>query len=1208
MSRVLLVAGRTREDRRRLAAQLEGLDAFSRPTFLYLTASQLKADSLRRAWWDQPGKPPTWLPTVMTKGAWLEDLAARFGEGRSLLGGVARTQLAGGLWRRLRPNLRAWSRLPDTPSTRSALADFAEAWGHSWPGDRRPRLPAQPEALRFPAENPAALDPHLTLEQRHDAWELVQAWHEALDRSDGWTDRSEALRAVLRSLRSPAPPVVRHLRRHRALIVDDLLGLLPLEQAVLDAWVDAFASAVPDGRVLLCTEVGALPEQLADFFAGAAEQDPSLRAARSLRRAWSARLDHHDTEALVADADVDGRDLADHLAADAVVDAEEANATGLRVRRYSSDADEVRALARSLRAELLAGRDPEDCFVAFPSLDRYLPLVRDAFSAWDIPWVVERGEELATSPPVAAARRVLLAATRGVDRDGLRALLASGWVRLRCTPTDEQVQGLADEAFSPGPDRDRLLSTMAPRIGKPRWATLARLHPAAVEAGADGPRPRSWIPALAAVARAGLRGDGTPAQWARLAELVLDSWALNEVAEIIAAVAEPETVRGVFDALRSALEQLGVRETARLSPQQDPALSAALLANAAALSRFDEVAEGLVASLEAVASTLDRLPRVPGEQDLVAPAPALLREALDETLRDASFRAGERPVGVRLVGFRDLHGLDVPWLWVGGLVEADFPRAAPPSFLLPAGSSLLIELDRAEEDRAIFGSLLRNAGHGERRADAFVCLSVPATIGGADSLPSAPLQDLLDLRLLDPADATLADAFAARQREEEDSLPPISSLDELLSSPALAAAARDLLPEPVTDRMALHRELHDARTQASFGAFDGVLAAGRPWRRGVLNWLAEALRIEHGDLRLPTTALEGWAACPQRYLFQKVLQVAEPRVWQADLHPGEQGDLIHEALRRFFQQRRDAGHASLEGSTPTELAAARDLLARCVEEALEARLAHRDGPSLRRYAADLLAGLRPDDPNDRGWVGRLARFVDHEAVALWDLEPTAMEWSFEDFDPAAAAHLLDAAGPVGAGDVRVLLRGQVDRVDTGHGRLAVWDYKTGDAPTLSKVDRGLALQPPVYLAAARLHLQDAVELDPAESLVGYRELPALARAFPRRRTLASPAVLHELRDRGVVAHSVFSRKGTGTSAPLEAPRWAAWLRRVDWYGQLVAAGVFPTTLAGRKEAHCGRCAYRHTCRLDEVRNATADRAGGPLPAPHPVAEHLEEPS
>jgi hypothetical protein len=72
--------------------------------------------------------------------------------------------------------------------------------------------------------------------------------------------------------------------------------------------------------------------------------------------------------------------------------------------------------------------------------------------------------------------------------------------------------------------------------------------------------------------------------------------------------------------------------------------------------------------------------------------------------------------------------------------------------------------------------------------------------------------------------------------------------------------------------------------------------------------------------------------------------------------------------------------------------------------------------------------------------------------------------------------------------------------------------------------------------------------------------------------------------------------------------WAALLRRVEWYAQLIGSGVFPTTLAGTKEAGCKHCDYRRACRHDPLRVARTggdgDAVGSFLPRPQSAREAL----
>jgi hypothetical protein len=147
------------------------------------------------------------------------------------------------------------------------------------------------------------------------------------------------------------------------------------------------------------------------------------------------------------------------------------------------------------------------------------------------------------------------------------------------------------------------------------------------------------------------------------------------------------------------------------------------------------------------------------------------------------------------------------------------------------------------------------------------------------------------------------------------------------------------------------------------------------------------------------------------------------------------------------------------------------------------------------------------------------------------------------------------------------------------------------------IDLGINMQPVIYAAAA------AGAADLEKTVAGYRELPSGTRSG-RTRLVGDPQALGALRSQGRVGKG-FSR----TSLEIDMELWAALLRRVEWYAQLIGSGVFPTTLAGTKEAGCKHCEYRRACRHDSLRVARTggdgDAIGSFLPRPQSAREALK---
>lgn|GEM_PF-2282828 len=1267
---VVVLVGRTREQRRRALGSVSGLDSYQRPDFLYLTATRRKADVVRAGFWDQPDKPPTFLPDVRPWGRFRDDLAARWGDGRALMTPVARELLAGALFRRLQPQMRVWRGLRDGPDTRRALADFAEAWGLGSSGVESPDIGAEPFAFRFPGEpdhawgplfaTTAAVGPHA----REDAWRFVGAWRSALERSGAWTDRPEQTRSLLAGLREPRAELLETLRRWKGVIVDDLLWLPPLDRAVLKAFIDAFLIARPEGTVHLCLEaaVGGSAERAAAWLGGEDEAD-GLSITQDLRTDWAKWLApgaHLRGRLQIADGAPEREDLSDLVARDAVIEDCAGACAGVRVRSYPSVHAEVRAIARALKAELLTGRAADELFVSFPDLDRYAPLMRDVFTSFGIPFVVEKGEELLHSPPCSAARQLLRLVTGAPEPAALRSLLASGWVRARFLVDEAMLEplvaslepvlgrrhaGFADAAA----ERVRELVTVAP--------TMERLHPAVVSSGAQG-RPSDWLPELAAwrvrraddqLARAGGAPDRVASIEARLqrdlARMCVDVLALERLLAALRPLQDAPTTRDAAQRIGELLDSVGIRAE-EPGPEMDRVRARAIRANAAAIDALRELTDQVAASLEGVERA------APGAF-VGDGAASLLRDALEEAVRRSSYQGSGPKVGVQIVGVRDLHGADVPWLWVGGLADGAFPRGPLPSFLIPSLQPPLVpSLDRADEDRAIFASLLRSVGHGDRRDSASLVLSWPRTEAGKDLVPSPLLADLSALRLADGG--ALGGWWADRQVEHEAALPPLLSRDELLARPDLCAQlpappppqVSDPLGEPpmdlegpliltAADRAAIASwdELVAARSSdGGFGAWDGVLAMDRPWRSLALGWLGDLLDMKPGkqgrtQLSLRTTGLEQWAKCPIRFFFQTVLGLEEPRPYAMEPGRDESGTLTHEVLERFLGERiaaKKAGHlasSALWSMAPAESERATERLRTLALEVSGEILGHRRGPWVERLVRDMTAGLGPDAPP---WQGPLARFLDEEQRgAFLDAEPSRVEFAFRGLSPATSAWRLspdkerDPVFRAGTGDLDVRLRGSIDRVDLppqrggggrprGDGglRVVVYDYKTGATPYLDTVDQGLSLQPAVYPMAVDVPWW-------ASGIVsGYWELRAES-GRQRRRLAISSRLRRYLLEQPRLARPIGFKS---TTAPVTMWAWRAWLMRADWYGQLVGAGVFPPTLNAPKVAGCRYCPFRRACRTEPVRTERIlnpppgpDGRVGPVfwPAPVSVKEGLD---
>ncbi len=230
--RTVLLCGRSRQMRRLATRTAEDIDSFQRPRFLYLTGGQRKVGLIQESFWRTEGKTPTFLPEAHAWGHYRQHLCERFGGPKAELSGLTQDLLIGRLWNQLRPELKYWAGLPDSPSTRKGLTKLLEDWQQSFTGSSPPSPGFSPNDFPFTAgegNEQQRIHPDL----RHDLWLLARTWTDQLDKSTTHTDRAGATRQLLQVLqqRPLASSIRLHLSRFTSLVVDDLLWLPPPRQS-----------------------------------------------------------------------------------------------------------------------------------------------------------------------------------------------------------------------------------------------------------------------------------------------------------------------------------------------------------------------------------------------------------------------------------------------------------------------------------------------------------------------------------------------------------------------------------------------------------------------------------------------------------------------------------------------------------------------------------------------------------------------------------------------------------------------------------------------------------------------------------------------------------------------------------------------------------------------------------------------------------------
>ena len=283
---------------------------------------------------------------------------------------------------------------------------------------------------------------------------------------------------------------------------------------------------------------------------------------------------------------------------------------------------------------------------------------------------------------------------------------------------------------------------------------------------------------------------------------------------------------------------------------------------------------------------------------------------------------------------------------------------------------------------------------------------------------------------------------------------------------------QDLLPEPrikrlltlarndsLLSRSALRRiEIERERAGESFGPYDGAITQTD---------LIALLNQRFGaDFVHSASGLSTYGNCAYRFFGQRVLKL-EPRGEAAlDLQAIDAGKLLHDILRRFFEQHRRQPLYELD----------REALQKELRE-----LADRVFDEHERVVPPL---------NKQIWkIDREIRKILLDQVLLYELEmqektathevvPAYFEVGFGmkagTRDPGSSVEPLELTRSTFVGEETIKVSGQIDRVDVSSDKtLVAYDYKLSTGSSIDDIRSGRSLQLPIYLEALeRLILPD----------------------------------------------------------------------------------------------------------------------------------------
>jgi ATP-dependent helicase/DNAse subunit B len=821
---------------------------------------------------------------------------------------------------------------------------------------------------------------------------------------------------------------------------------------------------------------------------------------------------------------------------------------GLELIAATGPLGEAQSVALRIKTLLNTGTPPGRIVVAVRSVTETGPVWREHLEQAGIPVWCEAGAPLTSSPMIKALFSVL-------------QLELEDW------PFQRLIQVLGSNYFDP----DGANATTSGRGARIVAAALRRLK---LHAGRE-----MILRVLGRVAGGASFEEETDAEFdgdtraavaalARTAETIL-----KRLSHATDRLRKRRTLSEWGDVLAPLLQDLGWRRSS--ATEIDPAQRGVRSPDEAGRNAQDrrdwellqriirtagEADERLSSSVETKSSAVKKTAKAKTVETTSTTSPPSLDLAgftaeLRDLLGGEQIKAAPDPGGcVRILDVEQVRHLNVPHLFVCGLAESSFP-------LNRADDCLFGEMDR--RDFALRGVPLQHREQHQQdemflfhsvvtRARSRLTLSYPAV--NSKGQPVFPSPYVLALRSLF-TDSALAVASegelnpvpkAGRAMTESD-LRLLSISDARSGNSGLFArlcgrsgwleTGRNIVAAVEVNAQRFH--------ERGFTCYEGRLSSGPN---------LEAMRQRFGTRhQFSATELEDYAACPYRFWVGRVLGVEDLPTPEEGTDHAARGSLVHVVLAQMLREGLD--HPAEEIAARFRLLVEEHLGRRFHETELqraltriEQRLLSQWGDAFSRQQAEYARQLQ------EAWTGGVA-----------SLPP---EIPFGSLPNAADAGDLESVqtGPLafGHGDGSALVRGRIDRVDTGFaaGRRVfnVIDYKTGSPPRSNEagLKTGRSIQLALYaLAVRRLEIAGP---DAGPFQMGYWSLKATGfkRGYQRdSKTLVAM-------EQGLIDSLEQILDET-------IPQLAAGIRD----------GKF---LVENSDENCtGHCAYHTTCRVNQIR-------------------------
>jgi len=494
--------------------------------------------------------------------------------------------------------------------------------------------------------------------------------------------------------------------------------------------------------------------------------------------------------------------------------------------------------------------------------------------------------------------------------------------------------------------------------------------------------------------------------------------------------------------------------------------------------------------------------------------------------------------GVQVTTLNEIRGLNFDYLFISGLNDGDLPTRFSPEIFFSGSFAKEEEKHQTEERYHFYQALCTWKKH------LFLTKSL-----------FDDKKELVESNLF----TEFNNLFDLKKKDEIDYENLIFSKEELLKyiGETLLEKIDELeLPSEIDVDLKSIKEsiiINKQRSEDPFG--------DSPYSGNIKTGLSTELTKKLDKLsqhQFSATQLETYAKCPYKYFAERILKLSPIEEPSEELEALELGSLLHVILYEFYTSLEEKD-ITLKSCNDTEFKEAKKLLFAIAEKRFSK--IHTDSV-FSFYEKEKLLGF-----NNKKENSLLYKFLLEERNSDDGFIPEYFELAFGNINDD---NLPDSEFKID--DVN--LRGKIDRVDINETRdaIKIIDYKLGGTkPSSSDLQRGLSLQLPLYLFAAKelINAQQNKDLQPfgaeiyslkysskdfGKKLVGGRNVRNTETAeFYERRKIESEKMIQTC------------------------------LESIKKYVSAISNGVFHLSdLEDREKKVCKYCNFKSICRISEA--------------------------